>query len=81
MPKTDAQRRAQKVYADKHKGEYKVFQTGFKVDEAERIEAALSTANVSKADLIRRAAARIEQGDDLRRKYDAETDSLKPLEE
>lgn len=80
MAKTEAQKRAQKNYADKHKGEYKVFQTGFKVDEAERIEATLKNHNISKADLVRRAAERLTQGDDLTGRYDAKNKRIIPHE-
>lgn len=81
MPKTDAQKRAQKNYADKHRGEYKVFQTGFKVGEAERIEATLKNYNISKADLVRRAAERLTQGDNLTGWYDPESGRIVHAEE
>ena len=47
--------------------------------EAERIKTVFKTAGISNAEALKRAAARIEQGDDLTREYDRETDSLKPL--
>ncbi len=65
MASTEAQKRANKAYKEKHKGEYKVFQTGFKVEEAEHLESVLTAHNLTKADLIRRAVARLERGEEL----------------
>lgn len=65
MPRTDAQKKADKTYRENHKGDYKLFSTGFKAAEAEHIEAVLKAHNLSKADFIRKAAARLERGEDL----------------
>lgn len=46
--------------------------------EAERIAEIFKTHGMKPAEVIRRAAARIEQGDDLRRDYDSATNTLQP---
>lgn len=45
----------------------------------EKISSILAKYNLDIDETLKRAAARIEQGDDLTREYDRETDSLKPL--
>ena len=65
MPRTDAQKRADKTYRESHKGDYKLFSTGFKAAEAEHIENVLKAHNLSKADFVRRGVARLERGEDL----------------
>lgn len=44
--------------------------------EAERIKSAFKSVEMSNADILKRAADRISQGDDLRRDYDATSNSL-----
>ena len=45
--------------------------------EAERIKKALASVKMTNAEALKRVADRIEQGDDLRRDYDRQTDTLK----
>lgn len=79
MVLTEAQRRAQKKYREKKGGTactQKSITATVNPDEAERIKLALQSVGMSNSEALRRAAARIEQGDDLRRDYDAATNSL-----
>lgn len=82
MATSEAQKKATKEYR-KRRGGVKGLQTtiGATVSpaEADRIKTIFKTAGISNAEALKRAAARIEQGDDLTREYDRETDSLKPL--
>lgn len=48
--------------------------------EAERIAGIFKTHGIKPAEVIRRAAVRIEQGDDLRRDYDSVSNTLKPAQ-
>lgn len=84
MATSESQKKATREYR-KRRGGVKGLQTtiGATVSpaEAEHIKTTFKAAGVSNAEVFKRAAARIEQGDDLRREYDAATDSLKPLEE
>lgn len=79
MALTEAQRRAQQKYRAK-KGGTSAIQKGINAtvspSEAERIKAAFAAAGMSNADILKRAATRMEQGDDLRRDYDATTNML-----
>lgn len=79
MARSEAQKKADKEYYNKTKGKNKSFTATLPTQELEQIRAILDSNGIGNADLIRRAAARIEQGDDLTREYDRETDSLKPL--
>lgn len=63
--RSDAQKKADKAYRDAHRGEYKVFQTGFKVEECIHIEDVMRKNGIGKAELIRRAVARLERGEEL----------------
>lgn len=81
MALTEAQRKAQQKYREKKGGTAKTQTTiGATVSpaEAERIKTIFKAAGISNAEALKRAAARIEQGDDLTREYDREKDSLKP---
>lgn len=76
---TEAQKRAKKAYNERHGGIKAVQKTiGATVSpaEAERIKNAFLSVQMSNADILKRAADRIEQGDDLRRDYDANTNTL-----
>lgn len=79
MSKTEAQKRANKAYRERRGGLAAVQKTiGATVSpsEAERIKAAFASVGMSNADILKRAATRITQGDDLRRDYDATTNTL-----
>lgn len=80
MALTEAQRNAQERYRKKNGGTTSIQKTiGATVSpaEAERIKGALQSVGLSNAEALKRAATRIEQGDDLRRDYDSETNTLK----
>lgn len=74
--RSDAQKRADKAYYERTKGRTKVFSATFTLPEYERIRSTLNNSGIGNADLIRRATLRIEQGDDLRRDYDKDTNTL-----
>lgn len=79
MSKTEAQIRANRAYRERRGGLAAVQKTiGATVSpaEAERIKTAFVSVGMSNADVLKRAATRIEQGDDLRRDYNAETNML-----
>lgn len=82
MALTEAQKRAQRNYRAKNSGKTIQKTIGATVSpaEAERIKAALNAAGLTNAEALKRAADRIEQGDDLRRDYDPITNTLKPRE-
>ena len=78
MPQTEAQKRAKKAYRER-RGISNIQKTiGATVSpaEAERIKTALKSVNMTNAEALKRAADRIEQGDDLRRDYDKAADKL-----
>lgn len=80
MALTEAQRRAQQRYREKKggtSGTQKSITATVNPLEAERIKAALQSVNMSNAEALKRVADRIEQGDDLRKDYDKETNTLK----
>ena len=79
MALTEAQKRAKAAYRERKGGIAKVQKTiGATVSptEAERIKAAFAAAGMSNAEVLKRAATRMTQGDDLRRDYDAATNTL-----
>lgn len=66
MPeRSEAQKRADKVYREKAKGKRKMFPAGFTVDELDHIREVLDAHGIGNAELIRRAVARLEAGKDL----------------
>lgn len=78
MALTESQRKAQQRYREK-KGTKNIQKTiGATVSpaEAERIKTALKSVNMTNAEVLKRVADRIEQGDDLRRDYDNTTNTL-----
>jgi len=84
MALTEAQRKAQQKYRQKKGGTANTQTTiGATVSpaEAERIKATFKAAGVSNAEVLKRAAARIEQGDDLTGMYDRESGRIVPIEE
>lgn len=79
MALTEAQRRAQQRYREKKGGTastQKSITATVNPAEAERIKSALQSVGLSNAEALKRAASRIEQGDDLRRDYDKTTNKL-----
>ena len=64
--RSEAQKRADKKYTEKVKGSYKIFSAHFKVEELEHITQVLESHGIGNAELIRRAVARLEAGDDLK---------------
>lgn len=79
MATTEAQKKAIKAYRERRggvQGLQKSITATVSPTEAERIKAAFASAGMSNADVLKRAATRIEQGDDLRRNYDATTNTL-----
>lgn len=79
MATTDAQKRATQRYREKRGGVKDIQKTiGATLNplDAEKIKTALKSVNLSNADALKRVAARIEQGDDLRRDYDKATNTL-----
>lgn len=84
MTLTEAQRKAQQKYRAKKGGTsntQKSITATVNPIEAERIKNALNSVGLSNAEALKRAATRIEQGDDLRRDYDKETNTLKEKDE
>lgn len=63
--RSESQKTADKKYAQKIKGKYKTFQAAFLADEADHIRAVLEAHGIGNAELIRKAVARLERGDDL----------------
>ena len=53
MPRSDAQKAADKRYAEKIKDQHRHFGVNLRLDEYERITAALDAAGISKADFLR----------------------------
>ncbi len=64
--RSEAQKRADKKYNEKVKENYKKFQTTFSSNELEHIREVLEAHGIGNAELIRRAVARLEAGDDLK---------------
>lgn len=81
-----AQRAADARYADRNRANNKKNQKeNFKniaatlpKAEAERIAGIFKAHGIKPAEVIRRAAVRVEQGDDLRRDYDPASNTLQP---
>lgn len=63
--RSDAQKRADKMYYEKVKDNYKKFQTTFTADELDHITNVLAAHKIGNAELIRRAVARLERGEEL----------------
>lgn len=79
MALSESQRRAQQAYRERKGGTantQKTIGATLNPAEAERIKNAFQSVGMSNGEILRRAAARIEQGDDLRRDYDSATNSL-----
>ena len=79
MATTEAQKKAIKEYRKRRggvQGLQKSITAPVSPSEAERSKSAVDSAGLSNADVLKRAATRIEQGDDLRRDYDAASKTL-----
>ena len=61
MPRSEAQKAADKKYAEKTKDKHKQFAVNLKVDEYDRITAAIDASGMSKADFIRWAADTLQE--------------------
>lgn len=61
MPRSDAQKAADKRYAQKIKGKYERFVVPLKPDEYERIDAAIKAAGMKKADFLRWAVEQLQK--------------------
>ncbi len=61
MARSEAQKAADKRYAEKIKDKHKHFAVNLKADEYERITAALEAAGMSKADFLRWAVEQLEK--------------------
>ena len=61
MPRSDAQKAADKRYAEKIKEQQRHFAVNLKAEEYDRITATLEAAAMSKADFLRWAAARLSE--------------------
>lgn len=60
MVRSEAQKAADKRYAEKVKDKHKQFAVNLKADEYERITAALAAAGMSKADFLRWAVDKLQ---------------------
>ena len=60
MARSEAQKAADKRYAEKVKDKHKQFAVNLKVDEYDRITAALAAAGMSKADFLRWAVDKLQ---------------------
>lgn len=61
MARSEAQKAADKRYAEAHKGEFITWTTKFKRAEAEKIDEVIRQSGMSRADLIRWAVKQLEQ--------------------
>ena len=60
MARSEAQKAADKRYAEKVKDKHKQFAVNLKADEYERVTAALAAAGLSKADFLRWAVDKLQ---------------------
>lgn len=60
MARSEAQKAADRKYAEKTKDKHKQFAVNLKVDEYDRITAALVAAGMSKADFLRWAVDKLQ---------------------
>ena len=63
--RSEAQKKADKAYYEKVKGNYKPFHATFKTEELDHIREVLDAHKIGNAELIRRAVARLERGEEL----------------
>ena len=84
-----AQIKADKAYQDRNrqskatqqKQNFKNVAATLPKTEAERIKGIFKAHGMKPAEVIRRAAVRMEQGDDLRRDYDPTSNTLQPAQQ
>ena len=63
--RSEAQKRADKAYREKVKGRYQNFQASLQTEELDHIREVLDAHKIGNAELIRRAVARLERGEEL----------------
>lgn len=61
MARSEAQKAADKRYAEKNKGKYDRFVVPFKPDELARINEAIAASGMSKADFVRWAVKQLKK--------------------
>ena len=61
MARSEAQKAADKKYAEKIKDKHKLFAVNLKLDEYNEITEAIKAAGMTKADFLRRAAASLKK--------------------
>lgn len=61
MPRSEAQKAADKRYAEKTKDDHKQFAVNFRNDEYKKITAAIVASGMSKADFIRWAVEQLKK--------------------
>lgn len=61
MPRSDAQKVADRRYAEKVKDQHRHFGVNLKVEEYDRITSVLDAAGISKADFLRWAAEKLKE--------------------
>ena len=63
--RSEAQKKADKAYKERTKGRRKMFPATFTVEELDHIGEVLDAHKIGNAELIRRAVARLERGEEL----------------
>ena len=61
MPRSDAQKAADRRYAEKVKDQYRQFAVNLKQEEYDRITSMLKATGISKADFLRWAAEKLKE--------------------
>ena len=63
--RSEAQKRADKAYKERTKGRQKLLGATFTAEEIDHIREVLDAHKIGNAELIRRAVARLERGEEL----------------
>ena len=63
--RSDAQKKADKAYRERTKGRRSPYPATFTVEELDHIREVLDAHKIGNAELIRRAVARLERGEEL----------------